>query len=143
MATFEWSIADGLARSGSNAAAEGPKNPQQARSDQSAGWTRVNAGHLAQPHTVLSPGTGESDRLTRAVMSSMGNEAAAAAAGGSIYNTREPAQALANMEAMTVEAVFILKDLHRHMDDPVVVRRLRDVGQKFATNRQHRYDHRA
>ena len=136
MATFEWSIADGLARSGSNAAAEGPKNPQQARSDQSAGWTRVNAGHLAQPHTVLSPGTGESDRLTRAVMSSMGNEAAAAAAGGSIYNTREPVQALANMESMTVEAVFILKDFHRHMDDPVVIRRLRDVGQKFSANRR-------
>src|SRR5438477_12787041 len=37
---------------------------------------------------------------------------------------------------MSLEAVFILKDLHRHMDDPVVVRRLRDVGQKFATNRR-------
>jgi hypothetical protein len=37
---------------------------------------------------------------------------------------------------MTIEAVFILKDFHRHMDDPVVVRRLRDVGQKFATNRR-------
>ena len=45
-------------------------------------------------------------------------------------------QALANMESMTVEAVFILKDFHRHMDDPVVVRRLRDVGQKFAANRR-------
>ncbi len=53
-----------------------------------------------------------------------------------MYNTREPAQALANMESMTVEAVFVLKDFHRHMDDPVVVRRLRDVGQKFATNRR-------
>jgi len=29
---------------------------------------------------------------------------------------------------------LILKDLQRHMEDPVVVRRLRDVGQKFATN---------
>ncbi|HEY1801752.1 MAG TPA: AAA family ATPase [Terriglobales bacterium] len=53
-----------------------------------------------------------------------------------IYNSREPAQALGNMEGMTVEAVFILKDFHRHMDDPVVVRRLRDVGQKFSTNRR-------
>ena len=40
------------------------------------------------------------------------------------------------MEGMTLEAVFILKDFHRHMDDPVVVRRLRDVGQKFSTNRR-------
>ena len=67
-------------------------------------------------------------------MSSAGVEAPAS--GGSIYNTREPVQALANMEAMTIEAVFILKDFHRHMDDPVVVRRLRDVGQKFSSNRR-------
>ncbi|HWF92719.1 MAG TPA: AAA family ATPase [Terriglobales bacterium] len=53
-----------------------------------------------------------------------------------IYNSREPAQALGNMEGMTLEAAFILKDFHRHMDDPVVVRRLRDVGQKFSTNRR-------
>src|SRR5215471_21168454 len=133
MATFEWSIADGLMRAGSGTPAESPRadhNPPP------QGWTRVNAGGLAHPPSVLSPGAGEADRLTRAVMSSMGAEGASAAAGGSIYNTREPVQALANMESMTVEAVFILKDFHRHMDDPVVVRRLRDVGQKFSTNRR-------
>ena len=53
-----------------------------------------------------------------------------------IYHSQEPAQALSNLEAISVEAVFILKDFHRHMDDPVVVRRLRDVGQKFSTNRR-------
>jgi SpoVK/Ycf46/Vps4 family AAA+-type ATPase len=53
-----------------------------------------------------------------------------------IYNSREPAQALANLEAVSIEAAFILKDFHRHMDDPVVVRRLRDVGQKFSRNRR-------
>src|SRR5215472_3685617 len=53
-----------------------------------------------------------------------------------IYNSREPAQALGTLEAMTLEAVFILKDFHRHLDDPVVVRRLRDVGQKFSSNRR-------
>ncbi len=126
MATFEWSIADGLQRSGSNA-------PAQPLINQSAAWGH---GQGATPRTALSPGGGESDRLTRAVMSSMGAGAAAAAAGGSIYNTREPVQALANMESMTIEAVFILKDFHRHMDDPVVVRRLRDVGQKFSANRR-------
>src|SRR5579862_7930307 len=136
MATFEWSIADGLIRSGSNAPVEAQKLSLQARIDQATGWTRVNPGTLAQPHSVLSPGGGEADRLTRTVMSSMGSEAATAASGGSIYNTREPAQALANMESMTVEAVFILKDFHRHMHDPVVVRRLRDVGQKFSANRR-------
>jgi len=136
MATFEWSIADGLFRSGSNAPAEVHKPASPVHPDQPAGWTRVNPGSLAQPRTTLSPGAGEADRLTRAVMSSMGSEAGAAAAGGSIYNTREPVQALANMESMTIEAVFILKDFHRHMEDPVVIRRLRDVGQKFSTNRR-------
>ncbi len=43
---------------------------------------------------------------------------------------------LANLESISIEAAFILKDFHRHMDDPVVVRRLRDVGQKFSTNRR-------
>jgi len=53
-----------------------------------------------------------------------------------LYNSREPAQMLANLEGISIEAAFILKDLHRHMDDPVVVRRLRDVGQRFAANRK-------
>ena len=35
-----------------------------------------------------------------------------------IYNSREPAQALGNIEAISVEAAFILKDFHRHMDYP-------------------------
>ena len=53
-----------------------------------------------------------------------------------LYDSREPAKMLANLEGITIEAAFILKDLHRHMEDPVVLRRLRDVGQKFATNRR-------
>ena len=136
MATFEWSIADGLVRCGAGGSVETQKIPPQARVDQATAWTHVAHGQ-PQTRTVLSPGSGEAERLTRAMMSAMGPEsAAAAAAGGSIYNTREPVQALANMESMTIEAVFILKDFHRHMDDPVVVRRLRDVGQKFSANRR-------
>jgi ATPase family associated with various cellular activities (AAA) len=127
MATFEWSIADGLMRCGSN-------TPVQSRSDPSSAASQGLGG--MQSRTALSPGGGESDRLTRAVMSALGREGAASAAGGSIYNSREPVQALANMESMTIEAVFILKDFHRHMEDPVVVRRLRDVGQKFSANRR-------
>jgi len=80
------------------------------------------------------------DGLTRA---GSGPVAASAALHGeppapkaSVYNSTDPVQALANMETMTVEAVFILKDFHRHMDNPVVVRRLRDVGQKFSANRR-------
>ena len=129
MATFEWSIADGLLRSGANTPPDAQKNSLQARIDQAANWTHN------QVRTALTPGGAEAARLARAMVASVGADTSAAAA-SAIYNTREPAQALANMESMTVEAVFILKDFHRHMDDPVVVRRLRDVGQKFATNRR-------
>ena len=131
MATFEWSIADGLVRSGSTTSIDGQASAQ------AQGALYTQAGRSQTPtRTVLSPGTAESERLARAMKSALGAEGAAAATGAAIYNTREPVQALANMESMTVEAVFILKDFHRHMDDPVVVRRLRDVGQKFAANRR-------
>jgi AAA+ superfamily predicted ATPase len=102
LAVFEWSIADGLVRSGSNA----PAIPAAALQ------MRINAArHAADANAQES---------TQAA----------------IYNTQDPVQALANLEAMTVEGAFILKDFHRHMDSPVVVRRLRDVGQKFSANRR-------
>src|ERR1043165_3608877 len=41
-----------------------------------------------------------------------------------IYNTRDAAEMLAHLQTLTVEGVFVLKDLHRHMDSAVVVRRL-------------------
>lgn len=134
MATFEWSIADGLVRTGSNSPVTG-----RARSDQTVARAHA-AGALPQTRPALSPRGGEADRLAAAMMSSLGAADSGGASGApnssSIYNTREPVQALANMESMTIEAVFILKDFHRHMDDPVVVRRLRDVGQKFSANRR-------
>jgi SpoVK/Ycf46/Vps4 family AAA+-type ATPase len=137
MATFEWTIADGLVRSGSNAPVE--EQRISARAGQAAAWASAGGHTQTQTRTTLSPESGEAARLARALLSSLGADGAAAlntGAPGSIYNTREPVQALANMESMTVEAVFILKDFHRHMDDPVVVRRLRDVGQKFSANRR-------
>ena len=135
MATFEWSIADGLLRSGTNTPPEGQKmsaaGPHRSDHHLDSGRPRPDANaNRAQPRRA------EADRLARAMTSSLGADSTAAGTGTAIYNTREPVQALANMESMTVEAVFILKDFHRHMDDPVVVRRLRDVGQKFATNRR-------
>jgi ATP-dependent 26S proteasome regulatory subunit len=89
---FEWTIADGLVRSGGDG----------------AGGARTLS---AISHDGLAPKT-------------------------AMYNTTDPVQALANLETMTIEAVFVLKDFHRHMDNPVVVRRLRDVGQKFSANRR-------
>src|SRR5713226_3013735 len=95
LATFEWSIASGLVRCGSD------------------------VGELV-PETSLS-------------FAGQGHDQSGAQA---LYNSKEPAQALSNLEAMSLEAAFVLKDFHRHMDDPVVVRRLRDVGQKFSANRR-------
>jgi ATP-dependent 26S proteasome regulatory subunit len=97
LATFEWSIASGLARCGN----EGHEPVVEGR------FPSTGTGHDA---TDLAAQT--------------------------IYNTREPAQVLGVLEGITVEAAFILKDFHRHMEDPVVVRRLRDVGQKFSKNRR-------
>jgi SpoVK/Ycf46/Vps4 family AAA+-type ATPase len=97
LATFEWSIASGLARCG-------------------------NEGHeVAVEGALPAIGTGQD---------------ATDLAAQAIYNTREPAQVLGVLEGISVEAAFILKDFHRHMEDPVVVRRLRDVGQKFSKNRR-------
>jgi ATP-dependent 26S proteasome regulatory subunit len=101
LATFEWSIASGLLRCGSDV---GELVPEVARAP--------TGGYAGTAH---DPGEAGSQ---------------------AIYNSREPAQALGNLEAMSLEAAFILKDFHRHMDDPVVVRRLRDVGQKFSANRR-------
>ena len=134
MATFEWSIADGLVRSGTKESSEAQKISPQTHTDQNTIWSQAGRT-VAQMRTAINPGSADADRMARAIALSSTADSAAAS-GGSIYNTREPVQALANMESMTIEAVFILKDFHRHMDDPVVVRRLRDVGQKFSANRR-------
>jgi SpoVK/Ycf46/Vps4 family AAA+-type ATPase len=98
LATFEWSIASGLVRCGSD------------------------VGELVpEPSHAYGTGTGHDSH-------DAGTQA--------LYNSKEPGQALSNLEAMSLEAAFVLKDFHRHMDDPVVVRRLRDVGQKFSANRR-------
>ena len=116
LAVFEWTIADGLARSGSNAAVAAQSQP------------------YARAAATVPQGNSEDSRLARAVLSSLAADPSATKT--SIYNSTDPVQALANLESMTVEAVFILKDFHRHMESPVVVRRLRDVGQKFSLNRR-------
>src|SRR5256886_3832387 len=102
MAVFEWSIADGLVRSGSNVPGILGADLQM----------RINAArHAANPD---APESGKA----------------------AVYNTQDPVQALANLETMTLEAVFVLKDFHRHMDSPVIVLRVRDLGQKFSANRR-------
>jgi ATP-dependent 26S proteasome regulatory subunit len=100
LATFEWTIASGLARSGT-------------------------ISHEPQFEAALPPGGYGTTHRTDSEENSK-----------AIYNSQDPAQMLANLEAVSIEATFILKDFHRHLEDAVVVRRLRDVGQKFSANRR-------
>jgi hypothetical protein len=100
LATFEWTIASGLARSGVSSA-----EPQFEEALPTGGYTTNRRS--------------DSEQNSKA-----------------IYNSQDPAQMLANLEAVSIEAAFILKDFHRHLEDAVVVRRLRDVAQKFSTNRR-------
>jgi len=99
LAVFEWTIASGLVRCGSEVG------------------------------EVVAESRGSTAAYGAAAQEAPANSKA-------IYHSQEPAQMLANLEGISVGAAFILKDLHRHMDEPVVVRRLRDVGQKFSENRR-------
>ena len=114
LATFEWTIASGLARSGTTS--PDPHFP---------------ARHFPDPRfeerfeDALPPGGYDAARQTDSAQNTT-----------AIYHSQEPAQMLGNLEAVTIEATFILKDFHRHLDDAVVVRRLRDVAQKFSANRR-------
>jgi ATPase family associated with various cellular activities (AAA) len=100
LATFEWSIASGLARCGATS-----PDPQF--------------------EDALPPGGYDPSRRNDPEQNTK-----------AIYNSQEPAQMLGNLEAVSIEATFILKDFHRHLEDAIVVRRLRDVGQKFSANRR-------
>jgi ATPase family associated with various cellular activities (AAA) len=100
LASFEWTIASGLARCGANS------------SD-------------IQFENALPPGGYDATRHNEAEQNSK-----------AIYNSQDPAQMLGNLEAVSIEATFILKDFHRHLEDAIVVRKLRDVGQKFSANRR-------
>jgi hypothetical protein len=106
LTVFEWSIATGLARCGSD-----DSLPVEAGSSSAC---KYGSG-------VTRPGTGHDLTDLSAQV---------------LYNSRDPVQALGNLEGISIDAAFILKDFHRHMEDPVVVRRLRDVGQKFSQNRR-------
>src|ERR1039458_6634610 len=70
MVTFEWSIADGLLRCGTNALPEGQKVSLQARIDQTTIWTQGGRSQT-QTRTSLSPGGAEAERLARAVKASL------------------------------------------------------------------------
>ena len=60
----------------------------------------------------------------------------ARAHGAAIYNTQEPAQVLAAISNITGDALFLLKDFHKYLDQDVIVRKLRDLTQEFRRARR-------
>ncbi len=114
---FEWSIADGLTRAGGAAVNVGPASPRTDSKSASALTASESKRLLAYLMANTEPGAGHAEPSP-------------------IINTKEPAQVLAHLETMTIEGVFILKDFHRHIEEAIVVRRLRDVAQRFCAQRQ-------
>jgi hypothetical protein len=109
---FEWSVSDGLFRSGS--AADG-------RLEQ------VNARLAEKDLPALS---------TAPALVTGREQFSRENAPQPLYNTKDAANMLAHLETVTVEAVYVLKDMHRQLEDPVVVRLLREVAQAFSSDRR-------
>ena len=51
------------------------------------------------------------------------------------YTLREAAAMLAHLRGLTVEGVFLLKDLTRHLEDPAAARCFADAARQFARSR--------
>lgn len=58
------------------------------------------------------------------------------AGGAPIYNTSEPGQALVTIHNISADALFLLKDFHKYLDQDTVVRKLRDLTGEFARARR-------
>jgi ATP-dependent 26S proteasome regulatory subunit len=123
---FEWSIADGLVRSVFAGEAPGSVPPVDPRRT-----TASDLGsRIAAAQKVLSDAGLPGLDFGKAGPNQQPSDT------GMILNTREAPAVLAHIQSMTIEAVFVLKDFHRQLDDPVVARRLREVAQTFTSDRR-------
>jgi hypothetical protein len=52
------------------------------------------------------------------------------------YNTKSPHDALSFIHSSSLEAVYLLKDLHNYLQDSLVVRKLQDICQSFHQRRR-------
>jgi hypothetical protein len=109
MPVFEWSVADGLQR------LNAPQQPSFADYRTAPAMVDFSDPNLMPGAAALDP---------RDFTPS-----------GPLMNTQQPAHALAHIETLTVEAVFVFKDIHRHLQDVVVTRLLRDVAAVFCRSR--------
>ena len=125
---FEWSIADGLTRSQASGAAAAPPGPKVPKPDSTTA-TDLGKKIAAAKQALFQTGVPQVDfgQLEKQ---------AAAATSGPILNTKEAAGVLAHIDTMTIDAVFVLKDFHRQLDDSTIIRLLREVAQDFARERR-------
>jgi SpoVK/Ycf46/Vps4 family AAA+-type ATPase len=130
---FEWSIADGLVRNGS--AIPAPGTVPAVDPDRTTA-TDLGQRIAAAKQKLAEAGLPELDFSRRNPHPPVPANQTGETGGGMIFNTKEPAQVLAHIETMTIEAVFMLKDFHRHLEDTVVARLLREVAQTFARDRR-------
>ncbi|HSR68173.1 MAG TPA: AAA family ATPase [Acidobacteriota bacterium] len=55
--------------------------------------------------------------------------------GGMIHGTNDPQVMLRHLESLTIEGVYLLKDLASHLSSPPVARQFRELCQKFSSTR--------
>jgi SpoVK/Ycf46/Vps4 family AAA+-type ATPase len=60
----------------------------------------------------------------------------ARAGGAPIYNSQEPIQVLATISSIACDALFLLKDFHKYLDEGVIIRKLRDLVEQFRQARR-------
>src|SRR5947209_4457009 len=60
----------------------------------------------------------------------------AGTATSAMYNTKEAVQVLSQLQNIDTDAVYVLKDIHRQLDDPLVIRMLREAAQQFSQSRR-------
>jgi SpoVK/Ycf46/Vps4 family AAA+-type ATPase len=56
--------------------------------------------------------------------------------GAPMYNTQEPLQVLTQISALDSDGLFLLKDFHKVLGQDLVVRKLRDISEKFRRARR-------
>ncbi|MDP9269102.1 MAG: hypothetical protein M3P27_12360 [Acidobacteriota bacterium] len=125
---FEWSIADGLTRSASGGSPSAPAQSKTTGVGTGGGTNALAKRIAAAKQAMYQAGVPQID-FGQA-------DTQASAQSGPILNTKDAAGVLAHIGTMTIDAVFVLKDFHRQMDDATIVRLLREVAHDFARQRR-------
>jgi ATP-dependent 26S proteasome regulatory subunit len=98
-------------------------------------------------HPIITAETSEEERLEQVLLEVAAELAVplytwsvtsglAKAHGAPIYNTDNPEQAVANVALIQGDAIFLLKDFARYCENDRVCRRLRELAEKFRSERR-------